>query len=397
MRILHINYQCKNKTYYYRPGFFSRELAKRGHDVTVMCTSDAARMGFSEYDTQGVHYVETPDMSFGRLRTGWDPWNLLNRVRFLKNISFDLIHAFETRPATIHPVRSLLKRSPAPLVIDWIDWWGRGGLIKEHRPIWYRIFFAWFETFYEEHFRTMANGTTVISRALGKRAESLGVPADTIHWVPNGAQPDLFRVCDPLENRDKYGLPRNALIIADCARDVTLGVELVFRALAIVRKTHPEVLFVMTGEKSKELCRLALREGVADNFRHLGNVPYEQLGEALSCANVFVMPYIDCVANRGRWPGRLSTYFSLGKPVISNKVGEVGYLLAENDVGLIADESPQSFSEQIMRLIGQPELVRKLGVNARRLAENMTWSSVTDRLALCYSQTIDRWKSRQLQ
>jgi len=394
MRILLINYHCRNKTVYYRPGCFSRELAKRGHNVTVMCTSDHARAGFHCSEEDGVRYVETPDLLWGKLRTGWDLWNLVSRIWFLKRETFDLVHAFETRPATIHPVESLLKRAPAPLVIDWIDWWGRGGLIKENRPFWYQILFAWFETFYEEHFRIKADGTTVISRALGKRAESLGVSGNTIYWIPNGTLPDLFRVCEPVKYRDKYGLPRNALIFGESARDVTVGMNLVFKSIAIVRERYPEILFVMTGEKSGEMRRLAEREGVSANFRHLGNVPYEELGDLLSCVNAFVMPYVDCVANRGRSPGRLGTYLSLGRPVISNSVGEVGCLLRENDVGLVADESPEGFSEQIMRMIREPELATRLGQNARRLAEKMTWSSVVDRLDTCYSETMTRWKEK---
>jgi len=392
MRILLINYHCRNKTVYYRPGFFSRELARRGHEVTVLCTSDKNHFGFKEYTEDSVRYVEAPDMLWGKLRTGWDPWNLLNRISYLDDKSYDLVHAFETRPATIHPVIHLLRKAPAPLVIDWIDWWGRGGLIKEHRPLWYRICFSWFETYYEEHFRTIANGTTVISRALGRRAQSLGVPPDSIYWVPNGSSPELFKVCDPVDHRDEYGLPRDAFIIGDSARDVTLGIELVLRAVAVVRKSFPNILFIMTGDMSKELCRQAERAGISGNFRHFGNVRYEELGNVLSCANAFVMPYVDCVANRGRWPGRVATYFSLGRPLVSNSVGEMEFILRDNDVGLVADESPQSFADQIMRLVHDKNLSDRFGLNARKLAEKMTWKSVTDSLETCYSDTVRRWK-----
>jgi hypothetical protein len=166
MKILLTNYHCRAKTTQYRPGFFGRELVKRGHDVTILCTSDTCRIGFDEKVEEGLRYVEMPDLFWGKLRTGWDVWNLLNRSAYLRKQHFDLIHSFETRPATIHPIRSHLKRTPTPLVIDWIDWWGRGGLIKEQRPLWYQWFCGWFETYYEEHFRTMADATSVkIGRA----------------------------------------------------------------------------------------------------------------------------------------------------------------------------------------------------------------------------------------
>src|SRR5439155_27006393 len=92
----------------------------------------------------------------------------------------------ESRPATIHPVLGSLRRRPVPLVMDWIDWWAGGGLITEQRPWWYRKIFGGIETWYEEHFRTRADATTVISHGLRDRAVKVGVHAESIFWIPNG-------------------------------------------------------------------------------------------------------------------------------------------------------------------------------------------------------------------
>lgn len=394
MKILFINYQPLTKTLYYRPGFFSRELAQRGYRVTIMCTSDTARGGIREYVENGVHYALMPDASFGRLRTGWDLWNLLNRMRYLQGKSFDLIHSFETRPATIHPVRFLQRKRPTPLVIDWIDWWGRGGLIKEHRPIWYQYLFGWLETFYEEHFRTLADGTTVISHALARRAESLGVDSGTIYWIPNGAPVDTFSVVSSYQHRTEFGLPQDAFIIADSALDVIMGVDMVMQALSLIVRSHPEVLLIMTGKKEKELQVLAQRYGVAGHFRHLGVLPYETLAKALSCADIFVMPYPDCVANRGRWPGRIGTYLALGRPIVSNPVGEVGMLFEKEAVGLLAMENAESVAENIIRLKNDPSLRERLGKRARQVAELMTWRKMTDKMEKCYLETVARFQKR---
>jgi glycosyltransferase involved in cell wall biosynthesis len=395
MKILLINYHCRNKTTHYRPGFFSRALAKRGHDVTVMCTSDSRRWGFDERVEDGVRYVETPDLLSGRLRTGWDPWNLLNRIRLLRPRAFDLVHAFETRPATIHPVLAYLRTHPAPLVIDWVDWWGRGGLIQEHRPAWYPLLCGWFETFYEEHFRIRADGTTVISRALGERARSLGVNPATIHWIPSGAPVDQFPCIDAHRNRRTYGLPEDAFIVADSARDVMLGVDRAFGAVREAARLRPRVFFMMTGDHRDAMTDQARRAGIEDRFRHFGRVRYEELPGLLSCADAFIMPYPDCVANRGRWPGRIGMFLSLGRPVISNPVGEMTWLLQEEQVGLAAGSDRADLAARIVELMDHPELAARLGANARRTAETLSWESVVDRLENCYRKTCEQWAQRR--
>jgi len=396
MKILLINHHDTRKTMHFRPGFFARKLALKGHEVTVLCLSDARRFGF-ELDIQdGVHYVRSPDLFWGKLRTGWDPWSLVNRIHLLRRREFDLVHAFETRPATIHPVRSYLRRCPGPLVMDWIDWWGRGGLIREQRPGWYRILFGRLETFYEEHFRTLADGTTVISHALGERAVALGVPRETIYWIPNGAPVEEFSVVPPGTHRREFGLPLDATILADSALDVTIGMDLLMETLKCVAREHPAVLFMMTGAKQRELTALAGRHGVAAYFRHLGRLPFGELGKALSCADLFVMPFRDCVANRGRWPGRIGSYMALGRPIVSNPVGEVALLMGQERIGLLAAETPDAFAGKILTLVRDGVLRQELGANARQLAERrFTWDCVVADLERCYKATVNRYREHR--
>ena len=184
----------------------ARELVRRGHAVTVLCIADTRVFRLVEYDDNGVHIVESPDLLVGRMRSGWDPYDTLRRILFLQGKEYDLIHAFETRPGTIYPILSYRKRRPVPLVIDWIDWWGRGGLIAEQRPWWYRFLFADIETWFEENFRILADASTVISRGLARRAENLGVDPKSIFWIPHGCSEDSTEEALPAtgECRDHF-------------------------------------------------------------------------------------------------------------------------------------------------------------------------------------------------
>ena len=136
----------------YRSRAIAERLAERGHKVTLIVTANNERFRFRCYQVNDVEIVESPDLTVGRLRSGWDPVCAVRRIAWLKANAddFDLVHLFETRPATIFPGLWLRHRINAPIVIDWIDWWGRGGIIKINRPLLYRLLLGWVETFFEE-------------------------------------------------------------------------------------------------------------------------------------------------------------------------------------------------------------------------------------------------------
>ena len=159
-----------------------------------MLISEKKRIGFTEYEWDGIHVIETPDLLWGRLRSGWDIWNLLNRCLYLRKVTehFDLIHCFETRPATIYPALYFSKKKHIPIITDWNDWWGRHGLIDVNRPYWYRLLGGWFETYFEEAFRAKAAGLTVIAKGLEQRAIELGVDPENICYISGGASTDYL-------------------------------------------------------------------------------------------------------------------------------------------------------------------------------------------------------------
>ncbi len=379
-----------------RSAAWARELARRGHQVTLLCTHPTRRLRASETVWEGVRVVEQPDLLIGSMRSGWDPWSTLRRAIFLRGRRYDLVHAFETRPATIHPVRTLLRRAPAPLVMDWNDWWGRGGLISERRPRWYQILFGALETWYEEHFRTLADHTTVISSALARRAESLGVDPKTITVIPGGVNPAAFAQVPPLAERHRFGLPADRFVLMFAAADAAMDLDLVIGAVALAARRVPNLLLVLTGRRPPQFEALVRGADIGDRVVHLGFLPYGELPRALSCADVFLLPLRDTVANRGRWPHKIGEYMACGRATVANPVGDLGELLDTERVGLAADPTPEAMAEAIVRLHGAPELRETMGRTARRVAETrFAWPVIVDRVEQAYEQAIAAWRAKR--
>lgn len=393
MKLLYITHHTRTRSFS-RIGNLASQIIKRGHEVTLLCISDAARLGMQEHFIDGIRYIEMPDLLPGRLRSGWCPWNSANRWLWLrKNFNFDLVHTFETRPAAIHPLQLVMRKNPAPLVIDWIDWWGRGGIITTNRPQWYQVLFGAFETFYEEHFRTLADATTVICTALAHRAEGLGVHPDSIFRIPIGADTENIPFVKPTTYRSEFDLDPEAKIAVFSAMDAVMDVNLVFEAAKKVRAACPDFKLVMTGNGANHLTRSAQQKGIGDFFIHLGRLPQDAFVKALTCADVFLLPFADKIYNRGRWPCKIGDYLSAGRPIVSNPVGEVREIMQKHSVGVLADFNPDAFSEGILQVLNNPEQSKKMGATARKVAEtDLAWDGIIDELERSYEYALQSFE-----
>ncbi len=381
-----------------RSHVIARHLVARGHSVTLLLTADERRFKLTESSWDGVRVIEAPDLFWGRLRSGWDLWNLIRRKLFLDGEpgAYHLVHCFDTRPATIYPALAYTRRHDLPLLTDWNDWWGRGGLIVESRPAWYRWLFGGLETYFEEAFRKRADGLSVISTALSERAAGLGVPPEMICVLPGGALPQEF-LDRPVEAcRRHAGLEFEGPVLGFSSLDSYLDMDLVMRSIALLRGRDPTIRLLVTGMPSAKLLQAAREHGVEANVHLTGFLPIEELPWYLGCADLFLLPFPNKVYNVGRWPNKIGEYMSLGRPTVSNPVGDIRSLFETHQVGLLADWDPESFAGKIQELLDDHTLATQLGVNARKAAlEVFDWRLLVKKLEDYYFEVLARKDARR--
>ena len=370
----------------------AKSLILRRHKVTLVVISEHRRFGVKETEWDGVRIIETPDLLWGRLRSGWDFWNIINRIIFLNQEKehYDLVHCFETRPSTIYPALCYLRRHKIPLITDWNDWFGRGGIITILRPKWYRILFGGIETHYEEAYRKRGAGITVISTALAKRATSLGISEDKICLISGGTHPDIFRMRTKEECRRRMNLPESIPIVCFSSGDSHIDLGVIMAAVANVAKKYPSVKLMITGNAGKKVFDEANEYGIGENLYLTGFVPFEELTWYMGCADMFVLPFPDTIYNMGRWPNKLGDYLCLGRPTITNPVGDVKTLFEENEIGLLADFDKDDFASKMISIIENPDIGARYGENARRIAENvLDWKIIVERLENFYYRVMN--------
>lgn len=392
MKILHMVFSQTGKGSYWRAYHFGRELAGRGHDVTLMSTSPARRTGVCVRALNGMTHVETPDLFRGPLRSGWDPWNTLCRMFWLRRRTFDLIYAIEARPTVIYPALLLRRSLNIPLVLGWSDWFGRGGSVEERPNPFVRGLLRGIETFHEEHFRTMADGTTAICTTLRDKALALGVPAETIRLIPDGCDPDMQGRPDIAQARANSGLPADAFVIGYVGTIFHGDAKLMAAAFDLVKAEIPSALLLVAGYCPVDIPRLSRHpEAVIQT----GQIPQDRLVSCLASCDLFWLPLCDTNANRGRWPHKLNDYMSMGRPTVATAVGDVKALFAEEEIGVLSPDQARPFAERTVELARDGERRRRMGENARRAARSrFSWARLTDELESLYLDTIAGFAQR---
>lgn len=349
---------------FWRSSGFGKELARLGYDVTYMAISRTRRIGFVERQYEGMTLIETPDL----LPTGYDLWDTVNRIHWLNGRSFDLIQTFESRPVVIGPALYLKKKLNIPLVMDWCDWFGRGGSVEERPNPFTRTLLRPLETFFEESFRTKADGTTVINKFLRQKAIDLGVPESTILYLPNGAniidfQPQNLRLV-----REKLGLPVDAPILGYPGVLFQRDGRLMADTFEEIHKIYPETLLLLIGYVNVNVEQwlptasdAVIRTGPLSDF--------SKVVDYISACNIGWLTLKDSGANRGRFPLKVFDFMAAGRPVVSTNVADLGQMVQEKRVGLIAQDNPTELARITMQLLQNTALQDELGYQGRHIVE----------------------------
>jgi glycosyltransferase involved in cell wall biosynthesis len=170
------------------------------------------------------------------------------------------------------------------------------------------------------------------------------------------------------EMRRKYGLPADAFIVVHTGL-APYDMRYLAEAFVILAKRHPNSLLVMTVNRFPSFQAIMDRAGLAANVVYLGMLDRTRLTEAMACADVLALPYTNISVNRYRYPNKLGDYLAAGRPIVTNRTGDLGQLIEQERAGLLADDTPQSFAEQIEKVACDPALGEQLAQRGRQLAE----------------------------
>lgn len=386
LRILMIVFNAVGKGTYWRAFHFARHLTRRGHHVTLLAMARTRRVRWHKRQQAGITIVESPDMLWGMLRSGWDLWEALGRCAWCSRQHVDIVHAFECRPTVLFPALYMQRMRHVPLVFDWGDWFGRGGSVEERTKPLVRGLLRPVETFFEERFRARADANVVICSTLQHKAETLGVSPATIALIRDGADTEGLRPLEHSASRAASGLPADAPLIGYVGAIFWRDAQLMARAFDRIHAARPEARLLLIGYVNMPVEQMvAAPQAVIRS----GQLSYDALATHLAACDVCLLPLWDSGANRGRWPLKLFDYMAAGRPTVATAVGDVPDVMRAHDIGVLASATPASLAEATLALLADPARRAQQGAQARRAAEDIyTWQQRTDELEQVYRQAI---------
>lgn len=389
MKILYLNHNIIGRSTFHRCLGLARELVLHGHQVTIMTNSTKEKFRFVNSMMEKIEIIETPDLLFGSLRTGWDLVNAIRRCIYLKDRHFDLVHAFDTRPTVIIPAlfyARVFKKTP--LVIDWADWWGRGGAInfRPHKIL--NRFFSPIETFFEEYFRKFADYTTVTSSALRKRAIGLGIPDKKIRLLLSGADIRNIYPENKIKSRKILNLPEDAFVCVFPGY-VLYDLAIVLETFKLISNTNKEAILLLIGSYTDQIIEQYDLK-TYKQIRIITNADRILMRKCLSASDVAFLPLSNNLANRARFPIKFGDFLACGLHIISQDVGDIGKIIKEYNLGYLSAYSSRGMSRKALWIFKNRK--RLAGLRDRRIRfarENFSWARFAEILSKIY-QELDK-------
>lgn len=193
--------------------------------------------------------------------------------------------------------------------------------------------------------------TSSIERYVRKRTNE-----NKIHFIPNGVGLNSFH---PAKTSRDDAVMR-ILYVGRLERHKNL--DLVISSLAPItsQKVHLEV--VGKGPERERWERMCRELGLEATFH--GTVPHENLPEIHRRADIFVLPSIF----EGH-PKALVEAFASGLPCVGAKSPGIVDVIEDGKTGLLADLTVTSFAAQMVRLLADNKLRKRLGTDARKYAK----------------------------
>jgi glycosyltransferase involved in cell wall biosynthesis len=222
-----------------------------------------------------------------------------------------------------------------------------------------------------------------VSEDTRRAYERQGYPPGRIEVVYNGVEVASGAADGDL--RAELGVPDGAPLVGEVARLCEVkGQRELIEALATV----PEARLVLVGADLEQdgaylarLRREAERLGVRDRVVFAGQ--RDDVERILSALDVLVLP---------SWteglPLAVLEAMAHGRPVVATPVGGTPELVADGETGvLVPPRDPAALAAALRRLLGDPELRRRMGeAGYRRAAERFSAEATTRRMLEIYDE-----------
>ena len=145
------------------------------------------------------------------------------------------------------------------------------------------------------------------------------------------------------------------------------GLDLLFKAAALVAQARPGVRFVLAGGRPEQIAQAradAAALGLAQQVIFAGQRSADEIPEFLAAADVLLSPR----SQGTNTPLKIYQYLRSGRPIVATRLLTHTQVL-DDEVSFLTEATPEGFAQGILAAIDDPARARDVGARAKRLAE----------------------------
>lgn len=190
-----------------------------------------------------------------------------------------------------------------------------------------------------------ARGVVAVSDGVAERVQSFGVSADRIEVAANGVDTHLFHpVAGPAEQAPYF--------VYTGTMSEWQGADVFVRAMPAVLEKYPDARLRFFGQGAAEAGLRALAGRLApDNVEFGGVVPPAEAARWISGATGALVSIVPGQGYDFAKPTKIYAAAACGTPVLFAGVGASSDLVQANELGVVADYTPESVATQMIALL----------------------------------------------
>ena len=223
----------------------------------------------------------------------------------------------------------------------------------------------------------------IIVHTLENRIEWIrrGIDPQKITVIPHGAY-SLFKKFD-----DGLQVREDSILFFGHIKE-NKGVEYLIKAMTFVWKEYPDIKLIIAGKEYDTRYKQYLNYLKYQNIEIMNEfIPNELVPKLFKHAKIVVLPYI---YHQGH-SGVLTVAFSFGKPVVVTNVGSLPELVKNGREGFVVPpRNPKALADAIIKILEDDKLRKKMGKNALKKAQELSWDNIAKMHIKVYEEVIKR-------
>ena len=153
-------------------------------------------------------------------------------------------------------------------------------------------------------------------------------------------------------------------------------VDLFVKSIPFIQEKNPQVEFYLSdkGESLKEIKNICASLNINPKFAW-----HESLDNArklIKFSYLGILPSVNDIPRKLGTPLKLFEYLSNGIPIVANDIGSWCEIIKENKIGILTDDEPKKFGNEINSIIEDKNLYLTMQKNIFKLLQkNYSWKN----------------------